>query len=152
MGQGPAGSVRGRPLKNRLLYIRGEVLQSEPSASPWKVSLTFYFIRRQKRGGGEVTECFTYFTTIPPFCLSLVPSFICRRARVSTRMCQDSIFNLLAVLSAPLQGFSISTHQFRVLVNERVQARRNRRYSASVDRTVQPIRSGQFRATRAKEH
>lgn len=151
MGRGPAGSVRGHPLKNRLLYIRGELLQS-----PWKVSLksnvNILFITRQKRGGGELTECFTYFTTIPPFCLSLVPSFICRRAHVSTGMCQYSRFNIVGSSSNSRRGFSISTHQFRVLVNERVQATRNRRYGTSVDKTVQPIRSGQFRATRASEH
>lgn len=69
------------------------------------------------------------FNNESPFCHSLVESFICHRAHVSTHTSEHGIFNILAVLSYPLQ--TLSTQQFWDVVPEHVQMIKSRHYSIS---------------------
>lgn len=66
-------------------------------------------------------EFFTYFTTNPPFCQTLVQSFIFQG---TTSAHVHATFDTLAIFSAPLQtlGEVSAAAQVQSLVSERVQA------------------------------
>lgn len=95
MGQGPAGDVGGHPLKNRLLYILGEVLQFKPSVSPCKVSLKlnvniiFRSLRDERGEEGRLRGALHILQQFPPsayiwYHLSFAGGLVCPLARAST--------------------------------------------------------------------